>query len=104
MLLHPWRFMKSEWDKGAPIENFALSGIISSIDEGRGLKIRVSNLDTLLRINGLQAVNNNAKNEKNSFFEFGDSLIKLPDNDTFKIIRHDTTYIWKIAESSLNRH
>ena len=92
MLLHPGRFMKSGWDEGLPIEKYSLNGIITGFDEGRGLKIWVDNSDTMLRVKGIMPIDSNAKHSSYPYLTYGDSIIKSAENDTFKIIRHDTLF------------
>ncbi len=98
---HPGRFFNSEWDKGVLIETAELNTTIKGVDDGRGLKIFTNTPDTKFRIKGLIPIDSNANKSSYPYLMYGDSIIKKAENDTFKVIRHDTTYIWKVEESSI---
>ena len=100
-LLHPGRFMKSEWDKGVPIEEVSLNGIVTGTDEGRGLKIWVNHSDSMLKIKGIVPIDLNAKQTNSPYIIKGDSIIKIAKCDTFKLIRKNKLSIWRVEQSTI---
>jgi hypothetical protein len=85
-----------------PIEKYSLKGVITGLDEGRGLKIWVDTSRAMLRVKGMVPVDSNAVYSSSPYLTYGDSIVKRSNNDTFKIIRKGTTYTWKVEISSLH--
>ena len=102
MKFHPGGLIKSGWDEGLPIERYALKGIITGLDEGRGLKIWVDTATAMLRVKGMVPVDSNAGYSSSPYLTYGDSIIKTANNDTFKIIRNGKTYTWQVEVSSIH--
>jgi hypothetical protein len=71
----------------------ALRGRITSLDDGRGLKIKVDDQPGWIRMPGTRFQNGDTAFQWNTGQNLGDSLIKEAGNDTFYVVTREHTFL-----------